>query len=222
MKCLLYTSLSGMLCTTLINAAEPVPYGHPDFYPSPDRPLGWRGDGAGAWPGAEGITSWNAETPSTSSGQAGEGIVWKATLPGAGMAQPLVAGEKVFVTVDPNLLVCLNVHDGTSLWQTAIDHTAAMPPEQAAKAGTTPLIVNQFCRCAAAVRADTSAEVRPEETGDKVKKRGMVQPVCNEGYLFVFGSRMLKVKGDGTFQELWEGFDPRARIQHLLLALADP
>jgi hypothetical protein len=52
------------------------------------------------------------------------------------MAQPFVVGEKVFVTADPNLPVCLNVHDGSILRQAAIDHTTVMPPEQAAKART--------------------------------------------------------------------------------------
>jgi outer membrane protein assembly factor BamB len=103
-----------------------VPLGHPDFYPSHERPIGWRGDGSGAWPGAKCVTSWDAET--------GQNIAWKAPMPGAGFAQPIVAGEKVFTTADPNLLVCLDVHTGKILWQTAIDHTQAMPPEMAAKA----------------------------------------------------------------------------------------
>ena len=105
--------------------AQP-PLGHPDFYPSSDRPIGWRGDRSGAWPGAGCVTSWNAES--------GENIVWKSPMPGAGFSQPLVIGEKVITTADPNLLVCLNVHTGKILWQTAIDHTAAMEPAMAKKA----------------------------------------------------------------------------------------
>jgi outer membrane protein assembly factor BamB len=122
----LYSCLALLGFVLAVLAADGLPLGHPDYYPSPERPLGWRGDGTGAWPGAAGVITWNPET--------GQNVAWKAALPGAGMAQPLVVGEKVFVTADPNLLVCLNVHDGTILWQTAIDHTTAMTPEQAAKA----------------------------------------------------------------------------------------
>lgn len=115
-----------LLMTMAAMAEEAFPLGHPDFYPSPQRPLGWRGDGTGAWPGATGVSAWNPET--------GENIVWKTPLPGAGMAQPLVIGEKIITTADPNLLICMNIHDGRILWQTAIDHTTVMPPEQAAQA----------------------------------------------------------------------------------------
>ena len=31
-----------------------LPLGHKDFYPTPDRPVGFRGDGSGVFPGAEG------------------------------------------------------------------------------------------------------------------------------------------------------------------------
>lgn len=117
-----------MVCGCLAHAAE-VPYGHPDFYPTAERTLGWRGNGTGAWPGATPVTEWDAVS--------GSNVVWKSAMPGAGMAQPLVVGEKVFITADPNLLVCVNVHDGKILWQTAIDHITVMPPEQAAEARET-------------------------------------------------------------------------------------
>ena len=98
-----------------------IPLGHPDFYPSPDRPLGWRGDGTGAWPGA-------TLTLSTKAGA--KNLVWRAPMPGPSFSQPLVIGEKVITQADPNWLVCVNVHDGTILWQTEIDHTLAMEPEE--------------------------------------------------------------------------------------------
>ena len=115
-----------MLIVTLalaatLHAADAVPTGHPDFYPSPERPIGWRGDGTGAWPGADVIATWNANT--------GDNVVWKVETPGAGLCQPIVVGEKLFVTSDPNLLLCYNVNDGKLLWQTAIDHTLCMNEE---------------------------------------------------------------------------------------------
>jgi outer membrane protein assembly factor BamB len=112
------SALAVLAFAAALSAADGVPLGHPDFYPTPNRPLGWRGDGTGAWPGANCVATWNAET--------GENIVWKTETPGAGLCQPIVVGEKVFVTADPNLLLCYSVHDGKLLWQTAIDHTLCM------------------------------------------------------------------------------------------------
>jgi outer membrane protein assembly factor BamB len=101
-------------------------YGASDFYPSPERPLGWRGDGTGAWPGAKIVTTWDAKS--------GSNVVWKTPMPAAGLAQPLVVGEKVLTMADPDLLVCVNVHDGKILWQTQIEHTLNLPPQERERA----------------------------------------------------------------------------------------
>jgi hypothetical protein len=72
------------------------------------------------------VDTWTAETD--------ENIVWKRDTPGAGFSQPVVLGEKVLITGDPNLLVCYSVHDGKELWRTAIDHTSVMDLETREKA----------------------------------------------------------------------------------------
>ena len=103
-----------------------VPLGHRDFYPSNDRPVGWRGDGSGAWPGATPVKEWDAAT--------GKNIVWKTPMPGPSFSQPIVVGDKVLALADPNWLVCLGAADGKILWRKQVDHTTAMPPDVAAKA----------------------------------------------------------------------------------------
>ena len=40
-------------------AAAKAPLGSPDFYPSPEHPVGWRGDGSGRFPGATPPTVWS-------------------------------------------------------------------------------------------------------------------------------------------------------------------
>ena len=95
-----------------------IPLGHPDFYPSDERPVGWRGDRTGAFPGAKGVDHWDVTT--------GENIVWTANPPAAGASQPMVVGEKVLLTCGENILVCYNVHNGSELWRTIIDHTEKM------------------------------------------------------------------------------------------------
>ena len=119
--------LLGALVGSDACAGEPSPpLGHPDFYPSHERPIGWRGDWTGAWPGANCVDTWNAET--------GENIVWTLNTPEAGFSQAIVVGEKVFIKCQPNLLVCVNVHNGEILWQTEVDHTKSMAPDVAEKA----------------------------------------------------------------------------------------
>ena len=88
--------------------AEP-PYGHPDFYPTPERPAGLQGDGSGHFPGARPVTEWDFRT--------GKNIVWRTMLPNWGYSSPIVVGDKVFVTTDWNRLLCLDARDGRILWQ---------------------------------------------------------------------------------------------------------
>jgi outer membrane protein assembly factor BamB len=44
---------------TSLLANDKAPLGSPDFYPSPEHPVGWRGDGSGRFPGATPPTVWN-------------------------------------------------------------------------------------------------------------------------------------------------------------------
>ena len=46
------TLLAGLFASGPITASEPLPYGHPDFVPTPERPIGIHGDGNGHFPGA--------------------------------------------------------------------------------------------------------------------------------------------------------------------------
>ena len=146
-----------------------TPLGHPDFYPSHDRPIGWRGDWTGAWPGDDCVTYWNAETS--------ENIAWKANTPGAGFSQPIVVGEKVFITCEPNLLVCYSVHTGEELWRAAIDYTTKMTPEVAERA-----------------RAETGVSTRFAQS-----------PVLYKDYFVVNHDNHLRVYKKQTGEKVWEG-----------------
>jgi len=117
--------LMGIFIATRVVLAD-VPMGHPDYYPSSERPMGWRGDRTGAFPGAAPVTEWDSKV--------GKNIAWKCRLPAPSWSQPIVVGEKVFTTADPNLLICVNVHNGKILWQKEVDHTTLMSPEKAKQA----------------------------------------------------------------------------------------
>jgi len=121
-----------LLAPAVLWAADHVPLGHRDFYPSPERPIGFRGDGTGAFPGATPVTEWREGTPTmgrtrTLAGQQArvrllladrkaENIAWKTEMPGFSNSQPIVVGDRVITTAEPSSLVCLDVHTGKILW----------------------------------------------------------------------------------------------------------
>jgi outer membrane protein assembly factor BamB len=48
---------------------------------------------------------------------AGKGVLWKTALPNWGHGTPLVLGDRVFVTCEPDTMVCLDANTGKVLWQ---------------------------------------------------------------------------------------------------------
>ena len=103
--------------------AKDVPYGHKDFHPSPQRPIGYRGDGSNVFP--------DAKPPTTANETTKENILWKVPLPNWGYSQPLVVGRKVFVTCEAGwpeeqdfpLLVCCDAETGKELWRRSLAET---------------------------------------------------------------------------------------------------
>ena len=85
-----------------------LPLGHPDFYPSPERPIRWNGDGNGAYPGATPPTTWNLTS--------GENIAWRVITPNWGNSMAIVVGDKVITTAEPNSVLCYSMKDGRLLW----------------------------------------------------------------------------------------------------------
>jgi hypothetical protein len=79
---------------------------------------GWRG------PRGDG-TSHEATVPVQWNGVTGQGIAWKAALPGVGHSSPIVWEDRVFVTScieDSNerVLLCLDRRTGAVLWKTTV------------------------------------------------------------------------------------------------------
>ena len=109
-----------------------LPLGDPDFYPSRQRPYGWRGDGSGCFPAATPPLKWNVKT--------GENVLWRRPLRSyslysgvaANTSSPCIAGERIFVTSDPYFLLCLDKRTGRVLWERANDFDI-LGPEGAGK-----------------------------------------------------------------------------------------
>jgi outer membrane protein assembly factor BamB len=80
---------------------------------------GWRGDGTGQFPDAHPPEEWSTDD--------GTNILWQTQV-GAGQSCPIVAGDKVFVTAEEDLLFCLDRQNGKVLWKKNNGY-ASLPPE---------------------------------------------------------------------------------------------
>jgi outer membrane protein assembly factor BamB len=103
----------GTFCATLFGASSAA-LGGIEFQPSPERPVGWRGDGTGRYPGAAGPIRW--ERKAGGEGYTTKGIVWMAPLPNIGVASPVVVGDRIFLTSEVCDLICLEKQTGRILW----------------------------------------------------------------------------------------------------------
>lgn len=91
-----------------------------------DRVAGWRGDGTGSFSSTEPPIEWSLE----------ENVVWKTPMPDWSNSQPVLAGDRLFVCAEPNLLVCVRISDGGILWQRTNRYEDVAGPEEWARART--------------------------------------------------------------------------------------
>ena len=132
----------GLMALTLFGGAigGEVPLGDKDFYPTPERPIGFRGDNNGYFPGAKIVTEFYEAPPVEDTMEfinrrgdkeigkfinLGDGpsknIVWKVKLPSWGNTQPIVVGDKVFTLAEPDMMVCLSAKSGKILWTDSVN-----------------------------------------------------------------------------------------------------
>jgi outer membrane protein assembly factor BamB len=140
---------------------------------------------------------------------------------GGNSGSPLVMGDRVIFALrsgeDVPSFAAVNKHTGKLVWK---GHLGPCPVKGKGwsscnsspiplRVGGIDVAVCQFYRCAAAVRADNGERFWMELNNPpglpKGSSRGMIQATANEGFLFVFGTRMLQVGDDGSLKELWEG-----------------
>jgi len=147
-KNLTLTLLAGLLASGPITAAdlsaiasakaEPLPYGHQDFVPTPERPIGFQGDGNGHFPGAtlvsefwDGRPEWGEveyrpmkgnekETKQAEfryADQVPKNILWKTELPGWTFAQPIPVKGRLYGIAEPDWVWCADQVTGKILWK---------------------------------------------------------------------------------------------------------
>ncbi|MCW8131777.1 MAG: PQQ-binding-like beta-propeller repeat protein [Planctomycetota bacterium] len=85
--------------------------------------VGWRNDWTGRFPEAQPPQKWSKT----------EAVVWTCALPAWSNACPVIAGDRIFVCAEPDLLFCVNKETGAVLWKTANPALEAFPEDQRAK-----------------------------------------------------------------------------------------
>lgn len=144
-------AVPAVLCCTVFSSAAGappahVPYGHRDFYPSPERPIGFQADGTGNYPGATPVTEWWEGALKVVEKEVGEGeerrkvkvrvrtagdsknIVWKTRVPGWSDTQPLVIGDRIVGIAEPDWIFCIDAGTGKMLWQDRVMPLFLGPP----------------------------------------------------------------------------------------------
>lgn len=81
----------------------------PDKVPTAPAVYGWRGDGTGRFPAATPCTLWG--------GTDNRNVLWIAAHVGKSFSSPVVAGEVVLLTAEPDKLLCIARKDGKILWE---------------------------------------------------------------------------------------------------------
>jgi len=79
---------------------DKAPLGSPDFYPSPEHPVGWRGDGSGRYTAATPPTTWSRNEKGEK-----KNIVWETKLPCYSWSTPIIVGNKIFTRSEPYDLI---------------------------------------------------------------------------------------------------------------------
>ena len=124
----LHFALLSIACIVYsLHSAEALP-GSPDFKPSPEHTVGWRGDGTGRFPAANPPLEWSR----TRNGNAYEtkGIVWMTPLPDVGVSSPIAVGPLIFLTTEVADLVCIDKQSGRILWIRSNPEFEGISPEE--------------------------------------------------------------------------------------------
>ncbi len=105
-----------------------APLGSPSFRPTPEQPVGWRGDGSGRYPGANPPLNWGRKN--SGGGYSTSSIIWMAPMPNIGVSSPIVVGDKIFVTSEISDLICFDKKTGQILWIRSSPEFEGLTPEQ--------------------------------------------------------------------------------------------
>ena len=116
------TKVDGTVTGTVATAAFP---------PSPEHPVGWRGDGTGVFPFTDPPTQWApAEWP-----PGPKNIRWRMKFSNFswGNAQPIAVSNRLFVLSESTIMACLNADTGDILWKKDMNALRALQGDEFTK-----------------------------------------------------------------------------------------
>lgn len=116
--------LALVACAAVAAAAEPVV-------------AGWRSEGYNLYPEAKPATKWSSK----------ENVIWAAKTPEWSNATPLLVGDRIFITAEKDLLICVSAADGTIFWQKGTDFTDTVAPELVEKYRAAEAVLGQIEQC---------------------------------------------------------------------------
>lgn len=124
MRCVWFTLLTvGLMGFSALAAAEPA--AEPSAATAATAatptaaPVGWRMNYSGIYETATPPTQWSKT----------ENVLWVVPMKKFSNASVIVVGDKLFTTVEPSTLMCLNKADGKELWSAANDLEAGTLPK---------------------------------------------------------------------------------------------
>ena len=124
-----YVLVALLVCIVFsANAAAPAVLGSPNYLPTPDQPIGWRGDGSGRYPGATPPTAWERKKNGTK--YETQGIAWMTPLPDVGVSCPIVVGQRIFITTEIADLICIDKLTGRIAWIRSNPEFEGYSPEE--------------------------------------------------------------------------------------------
>ncbi len=87
--------------------------------------VGYRGDGSGIYPVTGIPTTWDVAK--------GTNLAWKAALPERALSEPVVVGDRVLVTAEPEWLYCFDANTGKECWKAEVSALEGLDPVVQAK-----------------------------------------------------------------------------------------
>lgn len=167
--------------------------------------IGFRGNGHGVFPAdCRPVLDWDEAS--------GRNIVWRTPLPNYGNASPIVVGDRAFVMCEPGWpegndapqLVCIDADSGEILWQRLVDHFAALPGGQSARAAALrrELYAARIKSYRAQHELRGMSGAKAEAHADQARKEGAIFLAKDDGKWSV-----LKPSGIGRnnpYRDTWE------------------
>jgi len=169
--------------------------------------VGFRGDGSGIFA--------SAAMPALDL-KNGKGVAWRSELPAAGNSSPVILGQAVIVTADPDLVIAYNQADGKELWKKSIGVVDGLTPEQDQQ--LRPLLL-KYVATPVNQRKAVSGEIGTLVGPAKSRSWGpgefgwsLPTPVSDGKRVYVVFYTGMVAAFDATGNTIWSNYLPKLRV----------